>query len=117
MRHTCMGSIKWRTKGVINMEFNLTKEQKRALCIEAKKHIRDGDNRTGLCSGFTHAYIALGYGHIDDDNEALELVKYMGFEKPPRNVKSKFWWPLTEYYKMERQRVINNRLIEIIDNE
>ena len=96
------------------MDFDLNRRQKMGLCIEARNNLRQGNPNTGLCYAFSTAFIALGYGWIDNDEEALELLYYMGFKKPNNN--TTWWWPLDDYHKGTRIIELNNVLVKIIDS-
>ena len=95
---------------------NLTKEQKLAVAIEAKKIYMKEKRKMGLCQAFVEAFDKVCYKRVTQSG----LVNHMPelYEFKPKGLPSyDFWWTFSEKGMKARTTVLNKIIKNLSDEK
>ena len=93
---------------------NLTKEQKLAVAIEAKKIYMKEERGIGLCEAFVKAFDKVCYKHVTQsglDNHMPELYEF----KPKGCAPNDFWWTFSARGMRARTTALNKIIKNLSD--
>jgi hypothetical protein len=84
----------------------LTKEQKLAVAIEAKKIYMKEERKMGLCQAFAEAFAKVCYKSVTQSGLVNHMPELYEF-KPKGHDCRDFWWGFSESGMKARTRVLN----------